>query len=122
MVHPFHLGRPENALATEAAWCAADQNRFFEYQHTLYENFGMPFSQASLTNLTESIGLEQDTFSQCLSSGMHRTDVENARQAAARLGVNSTPTFFINGQRVEGNQPYQVFQNIINRELAAIAQ
>ena len=82
----------------------------------------MPFNQASLTNLAGNIGLEQDTFSQCLSSGLHRADVENARQAAARLGVNSTPTFFINGQRVEGDQPYQVFQSIINRELAAIAQ
>ena len=106
------------ALATEAAWCAADQNRFFEYQRVLYENFGTAFNPAILTTLAVDIGLSQDQFSQCLSNRSHRTDVENARRSAASQGINSTPTFFINNQRVEGNQPYEVFQNLINQELA----
>jgi protein-disulfide isomerase len=104
-------------LATEAAWCAADQDSFFEYQHVLYENFGETYNQASLTNLAAGLGLDPDAFSQCLSNGTHRAEVENARQAAIRQGVDSTPTFFINNQRVEGNQPYEVFQSIINQEL-----
>lgn len=118
IIHPFHLGRPEMALATEAAWCAADQNKFFEYQHILYENFGLAFNPSNLTALAANVGLNQDEFSQCLSSRSHRADVENARQSAASQGVNSTPTFFINNRRVEGNQPYEVFQNIIEQELA----
>ena len=54
---------------------------------------------------------------------MSHADFEalNARQAAVRRGVNSTPTFFINNQRLEGNQPYSVFERSIEQELA-IAQ
>ena len=119
MVHPFHLGRPEIALATEAAWCAADQNKYFEYQRALYENYGAAYNPDLLNNLAAGVGLDQAAFAQCLSNRTHRTDVENARQAAVRQGVDSTPTFFINNRRVEGNQPYGTFQSILNQELNA---
>jgi protein-disulfide isomerase len=120
VVHPYHLGRPEMALAAEAAWCAQDQGDFFGYQHALYENQGaIPLNQSTLTSLAGEIGLDTNAFSECLSNRTHQADVENARRAASNRGVSSTPTFFINNQRVEGNQPYQVFQGIIERELAA---
>jgi len=118
VAYPFNLGRPEMALATEAAWCAQDQGKFFEYQHALYENQGkIAYDQASLINLATEIGLDVADFSQCLSSRQHRADVENARQTAANRGVNSTPIFFVNNQRVTGNQPYDVFKKIIEQEL-----
>lgn len=118
IVFPFHLGKPDKALATEAAWCAADQNEFFEYQRGLYDNFGLTYNPGNLTALAAELGLNQTDFSQCLSSRSHRADVENARRSAASQGINSTPTFLINNRRVEGNQPYEVFQNIIEQELA----
>lgn len=106
------------ALATEAAWCAQDQGRFFEYQHALYENQGLiAYDQASLTDLAVETGLDVAEFSQCLSSRRHQADVEEARRAAANRGVTSTPTFFINNQRVTGNQPYDTFRRIIEQEL-----
>jgi protein-disulfide isomerase len=118
IVHPYNLGHPEMALATEAAWCAQDQGDFFSYQHTLFKNQGViAYNQSTLTDLAVSIGLDRDTFSRCLSNRTHQADVENARRAAANKGVNVTPTFFINNQRVEGNQPYEVFQRIIEQEL-----
>ncbi len=120
IVYPYNLGRPEMALATEAAWCAQDQGRFFDYQHALYENQGqIAYNQSTLTNLAASIGLDREAFANCLSSRTHQADVENARRAAVNRGVNSTPTFFINNQRLEGNQPYQIFQRVIEQELAA---
>jgi protein-disulfide isomerase len=45
--------------------------------------------------------------------------VEKARQAASSRGVSSTPTFFINNQRIRGNEPYETFKRIIEQELAA---
>ena len=118
VAYPFNLGRPEMAMATEAAWCDQDQGKFFEYQHALFENQGLiAYDQASFTNLAAETGLDVATFSQCLSSRKHRADVEEARRAAANRGVNSTPTFFINNQRVTGNQPYDVFQRVIEQEL-----
>ena len=79
----------------------------------------MQFTPASLNSIANDVGLDSDAFSECLSSRTHQADVENARQTAAKLGVNSTPTFFINNRLVKGNQPYQQFQAIINQEIAA---
>lgn len=115
---PFHLW-PETAVLTEAALCAADQGKFFEYGQKLFENQEtIGLSQSGLTDLAANVGLSRETFAQCLSNGAHRAEVENARQAAISQGVSSTPTFFINNRRVEGNQPYENFKQIIDQELA----
>lgn len=120
IVHSFNLGNPQTALAAEAAWCARDQDRFFEYHHALFENQGqIALNQSSLIDLAASLGLDRNTFSNCLANRTHQTEVENARQAAARRGVDSTPTFLINNRPVEGNQPYDVFQRIIDQALAS---
>lgn len=122
VVYPFNLGRPEMALATEAAWCAQDQGKFFEYQHALFENQGqMAYTVAGLTELAAAQGLNDASFNECLSSRRHQADVENARLAAANRGINATPTFIVNdNQRIEGNQPYEAFQAIIDQELAKV--
>jgi protein-disulfide isomerase len=120
IVHSFNLGRPEMALAAEAAWCAQDQGKFFEYQHALYENQGTAWNQGNLADLAGRLDLSRESFSQCLSNGNHRADVENARRAAVNRGVNSTPTFFVNNQRIEGNVPYEEFQRVIEQELAQV--
>jgi protein-disulfide isomerase len=119
---PYYLGRPEIAFATEAALCAHDQDAFFDYQRALFENQGqINFTNATLTDLAAGLGLDSEQFSQCLGDRVHRDLVENGRQAGVNRGVNSTPTFFVNNQRVEGNQPYSVFQQVIEQEFA-IAQ
>jgi protein-disulfide isomerase len=107
-------------FAAEAAWCAQDQGQYFEFQHALYENQGrVTFNNNTLTDLAVGLGLDREQFSQCLNNRTHRADVENARQAAINRGVSSTPTFFINNRRLEGNQPYSVFQKYIEQELAS---
>jgi protein-disulfide isomerase len=119
VAHPYYLGDSAIGLATEAAWCAQDQGKFFEFQHVLFENQGMPLNQDSLVALANELGLDGNAVAQCLANGTHRTDVAKATQAAANRGVNSTPTFFINNRRVVGNKLYSEFQSIIERELAA---
>lgn len=106
--------------ATEAAWCAQDQGKYFEYQHILFENQGLiPYDVASLVDLATEVGLDVPAFNQCLTGGTHRADLENARQAAINTrGINSTPTFYINETRIEGNVPYEQFKQVIDREIA----
>jgi len=105
-------------LAAEAAWCAHDQGKFFEYEHALFENQGqMAYTQAGLTDLALATGLDENSFAQCLSSREHQADVENARRAAVNRGIASTPIFLINQQRLEGNQPYEIFKQVIEQEL-----
>ena len=119
VVHPYYLGNAQIGLATEAAWCAHDQGGFFDYQHALFERQGqIEYSSGALAGLATELGLDGDALAQCLSDGTHRSDVENARQAATRRGVNSTPTFFVNNQRIEGNLPISQFETVINQEVA----
>lgn len=116
VVHPYYLGNPQMGQATQAAWCAADQGKFFEYHHALFEDVQATSSPETLIQLAASLGLNRDTFAQCLSSGQHYDDVEKARLAAEKRGVNSTPTFYINNRRVVGNDFPQI-QKIINQQL-----
>ncbi len=119
VIHPFHLGNENIAFATEAAWCADEQDKFFEYQKALFENQGMTINQATLADLAEQTGLDRAPFTECVSNRTYQDELENARRAAINRGINSTPTFYINGEKVSGNQPYETFQHTIERKLAA---
>lgn len=119
VVYPYYLGNPQIGLATEAAWCAHDQGGYFDYQHALFERQGqIEYTSEALTGLATELGLDGQALAQCLSNGTHRSDVENARQAATRRGINSTPTFYVNNQRIEGNLPLSQFETVINQEVA----
>ena len=122
IAHPFYLGNPAIGFATEASLCANDQDAFHDYQRALFTVQGqIDYTNANLTDIASSLGLGNDQFSQCLANRTYQTTVEDGRRAAQNKGVNSTPTFFVNNQRVEGNQPMSVFQQLIEQELA-IAQ
>ncbi len=122
VVHPYYLGNPAIAFATEAGLCADDQGAFPEYQRALFKLQGqIDYSTATLSEVATSLGLDSDQFSQCLGDRKYQQMVEDGRQAALNKGINSTPTFYVNNQRVEGNQPVSVFQSIIDQELS-IAQ
>lgn len=122
VIHPYYLGNPTIAVAAEAALCANDQNQYIEYEHALFQNQGqMNYDPNTLTDLAVSLGLDKEAFRQCLANRTHQDMLEKGRQAAMNRGVNSTPTFYINNQRIEGNQPYDVFQRSIDQELS-IAQ
>lgn len=119
VVHPYYLGNPQIGLATEAAWCAHDQGGYFDYQHALFERQGqIAYTSAALADLATELGLDGEALAQCLSNGTHRSDVESARQEATRRGINSTPTFYVNNQRIEGNLPLSQFETVINQEVA----
>jgi protein-disulfide isomerase len=95
---------PESILAAEAAECAGDQGRFWDYHDTLYasqsgENRGA-FSADHLKQFAATMGLDQGAFSSCLDTHKYVSRVQLETQRGVQLGVNSTPTLFVNGQRV----------------------
>ena len=59
-----------------------------------------------------------DDFTTCLSSGKYAEEVKADYEWAANLGVQSTPTFFINGIPMIGAQPFEAFKSLIDQELA----
>lgn len=66
------------------------------------------------------IGLEQAAFDTCLDSGRHREVVQADYRSGEKLGVNSTPTLYINGRPLIGAQPYEAFKQVIDEELARL--
>lgn len=108
---------PESTWSAEAAECAADQEKFWEYHDKLYdsqsgENQGA-FNKENLKKFAQEIGLDTQAFNECLDSGKYMALIQEDTQAASSLGVKSTPTFLINGQPVIGAQPFDVFQQTI---------
>jgi protein-disulfide isomerase len=99
----------ESHLAAEAAYCAADQNRFWDFHDALYDN-QLPENSGKLTTdrlkqLASQLGLNTDTFNKCLDTHKYKTEVANSAQAATTLGVNSTPSFAVNGQLIQSANP-----------------
>ncbi len=114
---PLTSIHPDAYLSAEAAMCAGDQDRYWDYHEALFESkYGLGID--SLKQYAEELGLDMDTFSSCLDSHEYQEFVQADMDFAANLGVRSTPTFFVNGLAVVGAQPMQVFQQIIDSELA----
>ncbi len=110
----FH---PEATPAAEASECAADQGKFWEFHDLIFEN-QTTMSAASYKQWAADLGLDTEQFNSCVDDGTHAAEVRADFAAGQAAGVSGTPTFFINGQKVVGAQPFSVFEQIIEAELA----
>ena len=111
----------ESVWAAEGAYCAGDQNKFWEYHDTLFtnwtgENVG-DFTQDKLIQYAEALDLNITKFESCLSEEKHKGTVEQDKAQAAADGVHATPTLLINGFKVEGAQPYDILKDFIEQAL-----
>jgi len=97
--------------------CAHDQGKFWAYHDKLYQNQGA-LSPTDLKNHAAEIGLDTEAFGACFDSGQFRDAVQQDFRDAQALGVTGTPAFFVNGRFINGAQPFEAFQVIIDEELA----
>lgn len=105
--------------AAEAADCANEQGKFWEYHDLL---FSRQYEWASVgvekfKEYASELGLDTTKFNECLDSGKYENEVRKDFNDGLSYGVRGTPTFFINGIEVVGAQPYSVFQQVIEKEL-----
>lgn len=112
---------PESGAAAQAAYCAGDQGKFWNYHNTLFanwtgENVG-DFTNDKLQKYAASLGLDASTFNRCLSSGKYASRLDQDVQAAKAAGIRATPSFVINGKLVEGALPFADFQQAIEAAL-----
>jgi protein-disulfide isomerase len=112
----FLLGRPRSMPVARAAHCAADQGKFWEYRNGLLEAPG-DWSDQYLLSRADPLGLDRSAFQACLVSDKHDKAILASSEDGTKLGVQSTPTFFINGRRVKGVRTADEFQRIIDSEL-----
>lgn len=100
--------------AHEAARCAWAQEKFWEYHGMLFDNQSN-LNDNSLKQYAKKLGLNEDQFSSCLSSGKYTSLIRDKISEGNTIGVTGTPSFLINGRLVVGAQPYQTFADIINQ-------
>jgi protein-disulfide isomerase len=118
---PIDQLHPNARKAAEAARCANDQGKFWEFHDKLYGG-GTDASPETLTRLAREIDMDVVAFQQCIAVRKHGSGIDRDIEEATKLGVNGTPGFFINGRLVSGAQPYEGFAQVINEELAHAAQ
>jgi protein-disulfide isomerase len=117
---PLSSIHPEAQKAAEAAECARDQGKFWEYHDTLFEN-RMDWTgvgAAKFKQYSADLGLDTNAFDDCLDSDKYKDEVLNDLNAGGSVGVTGTPTFFINGKKLVGAQPFENFKTAIEEALA----
>ncbi len=73
--------------------------------------------QSILRNASE-LGLDEGQFASCYESRRFKSEIAEDIRDAARFGARGTPNFFLNGRQIVGAQPFQVFAQFIEQELA----
>ena len=102
--------------AAEASVCAAAQGKFWAYHDRLFLNQNSLDDQ-SLQQYALQAGLDSDEFSRCFSTHAGRPTVATDLADGRALGVRGTPTWFINGRKVEGAIPEDIFRKVIEELL-----
>ena len=114
---PLTSIHPNAFPAAEAANCAGEQGVYWAYHDQLFgQEFGL--GKDAYQQYAEQLNLNMASFNACLDSGKYQAEIQADFEYAAQLGVRSTPTFFINGIALVGAQPFEVFQQVIDKELA----
>ena len=116
-----YLGE-ESRRAAVAARAAQEQEKFWEYHDLLYENQGSKnagaLSDESLIGFAREAGLDVERFESSFKGGKYEDIVEQVFREAQDAGIQGTPTFLINGRILVGAQPLEVFEQMIEEELA----
>jgi protein-disulfide isomerase len=111
---PFH----DRAMpAHEAARCAGEQNRYWPYHDRLFEKQPQ-FERDDLIAYAIDLGLDRERFTRCLDDHRQRSAVQADVAEGRALGINSTPTFLVNGSPLVGAQPVEAFREAIDEALA----
>lgn len=112
----------DSTRAAEAAFCAEDQGKFWQYHDTIFlnqraQNQG-DYSPARLKEMARQVGLDMEAFNACYDGGTHKKAVEAMYNEGKEAGVTGTPNVMINGQLVQGwNGSYDTLKVAIDQAL-----
>lgn len=102
--------------AAEAARCASDQGRFWDYHDALF-NGQSALTPADLQKHAAALGMDTTAFAACLEKGTHRGAILAAANVASELGIHATPTLFINGRPLAGVASRTEYERIVQQEI-----
>ncbi|HVT00936.1 MAG TPA: thioredoxin domain-containing protein [Patescibacteria group bacterium] len=120
---PLTSVHPNAMLAARAAVSAGNQGKFYPMHDLLYDKqeewADLPASQAEekIMGYAESLKLDMDKFKKDINASATIDVIKNTQDEGIKVGVNGTPTFFLDNVKLENPQSYQDFQKLIDSEL-----
>lgn len=119
--HNFPVVGDESVLAAQAAACAGDEGKFWEFHDKLFEeqrgeNQGA-FASEKLTRFAEELGIDSQQVRKCLEPNVELESLRAQMEAGENRGVRSTPTVFVNGERASYPMNYDYLRNAVDRLL-----
>jgi protein-disulfide isomerase len=128
-------GKTESEDAAKSAYCAGDQNKYWEMHDMLFGNVlgedAGSFTERRLSTIAEKTGLDMDLFNKCYSSNKYQAQSDLDGRDALKAGVSGTPSFVLsytdaNGEAksklIEGAQPFDTFKQEIETALTAVGK
>ena len=116
---PLSEIHPKAQTAAEAARCAGEQGKFWEYHDALYADQSK-LESAELLNRAVALNLDAKSFQSCLDSGKFKSKIQADMEQGNKVGVAGTPGFFVNGVFLSGAQPQAEFEKVIDNQLALL--
>lgn len=121
---PFALGGQTGfptLPSTNSALCANEQGAFEAYHTALFglQTSGAYNTREGFMSVAGNLGLDLDAFAACIDDGRYESIIGDNIQAANLSGISATPTFFVNGTKVEGNLPLANFQQLLAAEVGS---
>jgi len=111
--HPMPTGKHQyDRASAEAAYCANEQGKFWEYSDILFARQGQG-EDATLKNYAAELGLDKDKFNACFDSHKYKQTVQDDYLEGRQLSVAVTPTIFINHLKLEGSLPFYQYQRYV---------
>ena len=107
---------PQALLAALAGQCAREQGEFWPMHDNIFEDQDN-ITESQLKTYAVRIGLNSLQFGTCLESDKYLAEIESDLEKGLEIGVDATPTFFVNGTKVRGAATYEAFQKLIISEL-----
>lgn len=107
---------PRAAPAAEAAQCANEQGKFWEFHDKLFGD-QKKMTDDDFKQYATDLGLDTEKFNACYSGGKYKEEVLKETNGTRDLGITGAPAFFINGRFLSGAQPIDAFKAIIEEEL-----
>ncbi len=111
---PSHARAP---FASQAAHCAGDQGKFWEYHNALFENQSK-LEDKDFDQHAKTLALDEAKFKECYTTKKHQALVDKSAKEASGHGIQATPSFVINGVLLQGAQPFEKFKEKIDRALS----
>ena len=118
---PLRELHPNAERAAEAARCAGEQDKFWEYHDQLFANQKRQDPEGLMDD-ARALNLDEPKFAACLSSGRYKQQIDQDVQMGSRAGIEATPGFYINDTFVNGAQPPEVYEHIVDQKLAALKE